>query len=213
MVSDAVIAEAMEKPPRRTRARLRGEFIRRREGRRRDFTVDWVHLKLNDQTQRTVLFKDPFHAHDDARRKTHRLDVDCVALKRLVLMIDDEIAPSVAMPSQDAPASPPRRRRSRHDAKSHRPAHIRRHARSRKRAVAETIIGLLVALLLALGVPASRSRSTSYRRLRWCRHFKSAIGLSSTSSSSITARSAPARSSSSTPRSRRRDATRATVIW
>jgi proteasome accessory factor A len=27
--------------------------------------VDWVHLKLNDQAQRTVLLKDPFRAHDD----------------------------------------------------------------------------------------------------------------------------------------------------
>ena len=32
----------------------------------RDITVDWVHLKLNDQAQRTVLCKDPF-ASVDAR--------------------------------------------------------------------------------------------------------------------------------------------------
>ena len=32
---------------------------------RRDFTVDWVHLKLNDQAQRTVLCKDPFRAYDE----------------------------------------------------------------------------------------------------------------------------------------------------
>ena len=25
----------------------------------------WVHLKLNDQAQRTVLCKDPFKAHDE----------------------------------------------------------------------------------------------------------------------------------------------------
>ena len=31
----------------------------------RDFTVDWVHLKLNDQAQRTVLCKDPFKAYDE----------------------------------------------------------------------------------------------------------------------------------------------------
>ena len=47
-------------PPQTTRARLRGEFIRRAQEKRRDFTVDWVHLKLNDQAQRTVLCKDPF---------------------------------------------------------------------------------------------------------------------------------------------------------
>ncbi|WP_264916439.1 hypothetical protein, partial [Mycobacterium kiyosense] len=28
-------------------------------------TVDWVHLKLNDQAQRTVLCKDPFRAVDE----------------------------------------------------------------------------------------------------------------------------------------------------
>jgi proteasome accessory factor A len=27
--------------------------------------VDWVHLKLNDQVQRTVLMKDPFKSHDE----------------------------------------------------------------------------------------------------------------------------------------------------
>jgi len=65
VVTDAAITEAMDVPPSTTRARLRGEFIRRAKERRRDFTVDWVHLKLNDQTQRTVLLKDPFRAHDE----------------------------------------------------------------------------------------------------------------------------------------------------
>ncbi len=65
IVTDADIARAVEHPPATTRARLRGEFIRRAKERRRDFTVDWVHLKLNDQTQRTVLLKDPFRAVDD----------------------------------------------------------------------------------------------------------------------------------------------------
>ena len=46
--------------------RLRGDFIRAAQEHRRDFTVDWVHLKLNDQAQRTVLCKDPF-ASVDAR--------------------------------------------------------------------------------------------------------------------------------------------------
>ena len=34
-------------------------------GRRRDYTVDWVHLKVNDQAQSTVLCKDPFAATDE----------------------------------------------------------------------------------------------------------------------------------------------------
>ena len=65
IVTDADIAEAVDVPPQTTRARLRGEFIRRAKERKRDYTVDWVHLKLNDQAQRTVLCKDPFRAHDD----------------------------------------------------------------------------------------------------------------------------------------------------
>ncbi len=53
------------RPPQTTRARLRGDFIRKAKERKRDYTVDWVHLKLNDQAQRTVLCKDPFKSHDE----------------------------------------------------------------------------------------------------------------------------------------------------
>jgi proteasome accessory factor A len=62
---DLDIFAAKSIPPQTTRARLRGEFIRRAQERRRDFTVDWVHLKLNDQAQRTVLCKDPFRSIDE----------------------------------------------------------------------------------------------------------------------------------------------------
>jgi proteasome accessory factor A len=65
IVTDAAVAEAMVTPPGTTRARLRGEFIRAAKAKGRDFTVDWVHLKLNDQAQRTVLCKDPFKAYDE----------------------------------------------------------------------------------------------------------------------------------------------------
>jgi len=65
MVTNKAISQAVENPPNTTRARLRGEFIRRAKEQRRDYTVDWVHLKLNDQAQRTVLCKDPFKAQDD----------------------------------------------------------------------------------------------------------------------------------------------------
>jgi proteasome accessory factor A len=67
--TDEVIDTAVEQPPQTTRARLRGEFIRRAKERRRDFTVDWVHLKLNDQAQRTVLCKDPFKSRDERVEK------------------------------------------------------------------------------------------------------------------------------------------------
>jgi proteasome accessory factor A len=69
VTSDLKIFEAKSVPPQTTRARLRGDFIRRAQERRRDFTVDWVHLKLNDQAQRTVLCKDPFRAVDDRVEK------------------------------------------------------------------------------------------------------------------------------------------------
>ena len=44
---------------------MRGEFISAAQQAGRDFTVDWVHLKLNDQAQRTVLCKDPFRSTDE----------------------------------------------------------------------------------------------------------------------------------------------------
>jgi proteasome accessory factor A len=64
-VAERDVQRAMHDPPQTTRARLRGEFIRQAKQRRRDYTVDWVHLKLNDQAQRTVLCKDPFRSHDE----------------------------------------------------------------------------------------------------------------------------------------------------
>jgi proteasome accessory factor A len=65
MVEDDEITEAVNTPPQTTRARLRGAFIKRAKERKRDYTVDWVHLKLNDQAQRTVLCKDPFKSRDE----------------------------------------------------------------------------------------------------------------------------------------------------
>jgi proteasome accessory factor A len=67
--TDADIETATEQPPQTTRARLRGEFIKRAKERKRDYTVDWVHLKLNDQAQRTVLCKDPFKSRDERVEK------------------------------------------------------------------------------------------------------------------------------------------------
>ena len=69
MCTDEQIDNAIEQPPQTTRAKLRGEFIRRAKERRRDFTVDWVHLKFNDQAQRTVLCKDPFKSRDERVEK------------------------------------------------------------------------------------------------------------------------------------------------
>ena len=59
------IVDAMDIAPQTTRARLRSEFIIAAKEKKRDYTVDWVHLKINDQAQKTVLCKDPFVFEDD----------------------------------------------------------------------------------------------------------------------------------------------------
>ncbi|MEX0991974.1 MAG: Pup--protein ligase [Actinomycetota bacterium] len=64
-VDEDRIQKATREPPQTTRAKLRGDFIKQAKQKRRDYTVDWVHLKLNDQAQRTVLCKDPFRATDE----------------------------------------------------------------------------------------------------------------------------------------------------
>jgi proteasome accessory factor A len=64
-VTEKDIQRAMREPPQTTRAKLRGDFIKHAKQKRRDYTVDWVHLKLNDQAQRTVLCKDPFRSVDE----------------------------------------------------------------------------------------------------------------------------------------------------
>ena len=65
MLDEDAVSVAKEQAPPRTRAALRGRFVRQAKARRRDYTVDWVHLKLNDQAQRTVLCKDPFTYEDE----------------------------------------------------------------------------------------------------------------------------------------------------
>ncbi|SOD73887.1 proteasome accessory factor A [Jatrophihabitans sp. GAS493] len=69
IVTDLEIFRGKSVPPQTTRAKLRGDFIHRAQDKRRDFTVDWVHLKLNDQAQRTVLCKDPFRSVDERVEK------------------------------------------------------------------------------------------------------------------------------------------------
>ena len=65
ITDDGEIELAKDSPPQTTRAKLRGDFIAAAQEAGRDFTVDWVHLKLNDQAQRTVLCKDPFRSVDE----------------------------------------------------------------------------------------------------------------------------------------------------
>ncbi len=65
ITTDVEVFEAMSVPPQTTRAKLRGQFVQAAQEAHRDYTVDWVHLKLNDQAQRTVLCKDPFRSVDE----------------------------------------------------------------------------------------------------------------------------------------------------
>jgi proteasome accessory factor A len=65
VVTDEQIETAKHTPPQTTRARLRGEFIRRANLKGKDYRVDWVYLKLNDPERETILCKDPFQAHDE----------------------------------------------------------------------------------------------------------------------------------------------------
>lgn len=66
VVDDAEIERARHHAPETTRAALRGRFITAATGAERDFTVDWVHLKVADGTLPTVALTDPF-AHVDPR--------------------------------------------------------------------------------------------------------------------------------------------------
>lgn len=63
--ADADITTAETVPPQTTRAKLRGDFISAAQNAGKDISVDWVHLKMNDQSQRTVLCKDPFLSVDE----------------------------------------------------------------------------------------------------------------------------------------------------
>jgi proteasome accessory factor A len=65
LISDEVIKEAVTIPPQTTRARLRGDFVRRATEAGRDFTVDWGQMKLNDLPPQVVVCSDPFVSVDE----------------------------------------------------------------------------------------------------------------------------------------------------
>jgi proteasome accessory factor A len=64
IVDDARIERAMTVAPTSTRAHLRGAFVTAAAQAGRDYTVDWVHLKVTGEESRTVLLKDPFRSAD-----------------------------------------------------------------------------------------------------------------------------------------------------
>ena len=65
LVTSNDVNNAMENPPQSTRAALRGRFIKVAQEKKRDFTVDWVNLKINDQQQSSIACKDPFKNIDE----------------------------------------------------------------------------------------------------------------------------------------------------
>ncbi|WP_430866865.1 Pup--protein ligase [Demequina aurantiaca] len=65
IITDEQIELAMTQAPSTTRARLRGLFVTAALAAGRDFTVDWVHLKITGNDGRTVLLKDPFRNEDE----------------------------------------------------------------------------------------------------------------------------------------------------
>lgn len=69
LVTNSDVNNAMENPPQSTRAALRGRFIKVAQEKKRDFTVDWVNMKINDQQQSSVACKDPFKNFDERVEK------------------------------------------------------------------------------------------------------------------------------------------------
>ena len=65
LITNNDVNGAMENPPETTRAALRGRFIKVAQEKKRDFTVDWVNLKMNDQQQSSIACKDPFKNIDE----------------------------------------------------------------------------------------------------------------------------------------------------
>ena len=65
LINESDVVDSMSSPPQTTRAALRGKFIKIAQEKKRDYTVDWLNLKINYQHQRSVICKDPFKAVDE----------------------------------------------------------------------------------------------------------------------------------------------------
>ena len=64
-VDDETCRRAVDTPPATTRARLRGAVVARAEDLRRDVSVDWVGIRLDDGACSPVTLSDPFCAVDE----------------------------------------------------------------------------------------------------------------------------------------------------
>ena len=64
-VDEATCRQVVDTPPATTRARLRGAVVARAEDLRRDVSVDWVGVRLDDGVCSPVTLSDPFCAVDE----------------------------------------------------------------------------------------------------------------------------------------------------
>ena len=65
LTTAADVDDALVNPPATTRAKVRGAFIAAAEKHRRDHTVDWTHIRLNDAAHKAIRLDDPFAASDE----------------------------------------------------------------------------------------------------------------------------------------------------
>jgi proteasome accessory factor A len=65
LVRDEVVEQAKHRPPQTTRARLRGDFVRRANLRGWEYQVDWAYVRIVGPDSETILCPDPFLAHDE----------------------------------------------------------------------------------------------------------------------------------------------------
>ena len=75
-VEEETCRRAVDTPPATTRARLRGAVVARAEDLRRDVSVDWVGVRLDDGVCSPVTLSDPFCAVDE------RIDVLLESMER-----------------------------------------------------------------------------------------------------------------------------------
>jgi proteasome accessory factor A len=65
LIREDVVEGARRRPPQTTRARLRGDFVRRANLRGSEYQVDWSYIRTLGPDSETILCPDPFLAHDE----------------------------------------------------------------------------------------------------------------------------------------------------
>jgi proteasome accessory factor A len=65
LVRPEAVERAMHEPPQTTRARIRGDFVRRANLRGWEYQVDWAYVRTLLPMNETILCPDPFLAYDD----------------------------------------------------------------------------------------------------------------------------------------------------